>query len=102
MRTRPPKRPTRRKAAPRRTTRKRLRLTLAGPKRRYLLIAGGVAAAFGLILLITAAVFWQSYGRIIDARLGGAQQESPRVFGRPFALTPGRGLSPDQLVQRLN
>ena len=39
---------------------------------------------------------------MIDARLAGEQRPVPRIFGRPFELKPGLGLSQAQLVQRLN
>lgn len=100
MRTRPPKRPTRKKPARRGKT--KLRLRLAVPPRRWLIAAGAVAAVVSLVVLVTAAVYWQSYGRIIDAKLSGASQAMPRIYGRPFEVSPGQGLSPDQFVQRLN
>jgi len=52
--------------------------------------------------VITACYLWVSYGRMIDARLGGEQRAIPRIFGRPFEMRPGRALEPGQLVQRLN
>jgi penicillin-binding protein 1B len=53
-------------------------------------------------MLVTAAVYWQHYGRIIEAKLGGGNQPMPRIYGRPFELSPGQGLSVEQFVQRLN
>ena len=101
MRTRPPKRPAARKAPRRKGRKSALRLRLVAPRRRTLLIAAGLLGALALVALVTAAVFWQSYGRIIDAKLGDSR-EMPRIYGRPFELAPGRGLSSAQLVQRLN
>jgi penicillin-binding protein 1B len=57
------------------------------------------AAAVGVVVL---GVLWFSYARMIDARFGGDERPVPRVFARPFELTVGRGLSPTQLIQRLN
>src|SRR6478752_2713424 len=54
------------------------------------------------LCLIGATYFWISYGHMIDRRLGGEQRPVPRIFGRPFELRPGEGLSPAQLEQRLN
>jgi penicillin-binding protein 1B len=56
----------------------------------------------GLLLLVVVAVMWVRYARMIDARLAGDQQAVPRIFGRPFEVHPGQGLSPAQLGQRLN
>jgi penicillin-binding protein 1B len=61
-----------------------------------------VSAGVGLVGLVVAAHYWSTYGRIIDAKLRQEQRPVPRIFGRPFELEPGRGLSPTQLVQRLN
>ncbi len=59
----------------------------------------GIAA---LVLLTVVTVMWVRYARMIDARLAGDQQAVPRIFGRPFEVRPGQGLSPTQLAQRLN
>jgi penicillin-binding protein 1B len=72
------------------------------PKRRWqriVLLAVGFPMVVGFVLSI---YFWFSYGRMIDARLGGEQRPIPRLFARPFELHPGRGLSIDQFIQRLN
>ncbi|MEZ5319672.1 MAG: PBP1A family penicillin-binding protein [Vicinamibacterales bacterium] len=105
MATRPPRRPaTRRtkKTKPARRGRTRLRLTLAGSRGLWLRRGLLVAAALGVIGLVGLAYLWNSYARIIDARLGGAERPVPRVYGRPLTVEPGRALSPDQLVARLN
>lgn len=75
---------------------------MALPTRRWVRVAmlvGGIPVALGLLL---TAYFWITYGRMIDARLGGEQRPIPRIFARPFELRAGRGLSPALLVQRLN
>jgi penicillin-binding protein 1B len=54
------------------------------------------------VTFLTLVYFWASYARLIDARLGGEARAVPRIFGRPFELVAGRGLSVDQFVQRLN
>jgi penicillin-binding protein 1B len=100
MATRPPARPAIRRPASKRGT--RLRLLLAKPRGKWvkaILLGVGVPA---LLVFVVAAYFWISYGRMIDAKLGGEQQAIPRIFGRPFEIRPGRGLTPAQLVQRLN
>jgi penicillin-binding protein 1B len=66
---------------------------------RSLLIA---AAALGVLTVGTTAYLWVSYGRLIDRRLAGEQHPVPRIFGRPFEVRVGQGLSPTQFVQRLN
>jgi penicillin-binding protein 1B len=48
------------------------------------------------------AYLWVDYGRTIDTRLGGERKPIPRIFGRPFELRAGDGLSAVQLEQRLN
>ena len=60
--------------------------------------AAGTLALFVLV----GAIFWISYGRLIDARLAGEQRPMPRIFGRAFELRSGVGLSPTQLAQRLD
>ena len=100
MATRPPSRPVRPKARPGRKG--RLRILIVGTQRPWLrvaLIALGVPTLF---LLVVATYFWNSYGRLIDSRLAGEQRPLARVFGRPFELETGRGMSPAQLAQRLN
>ncbi len=64
-----------------------------------MLVGFGVPA---LLVFVTAVYFWISYGRLIDARLGGEQRSIPRIFGRPFDIRPGRALTLEQLRQRLN
>ena len=64
-----------------------------------LLVAGALT---GAVVMVGLVVLWIGYGRMIDARLSGNQHPAPRVFGRPFLLQPGRGLTPAQLEQRLN
>ena len=101
MRTRPPARPATRKP-PRPRPGARLRILLETPGRRGLkiaLLATGSVLLLGVFLVV---YFWVSYGRMIDRRLGGEERPVPRIFGRPFDLHVGQGLSPAQLVQRLN
>ncbi len=79
-----------------------MRLWLPRPDQvwaRRLLIAAGVVAA---ILFTTIVVMYVRYARVIDAKLAGDQQATPRIFGRPFEVQVGQGLSPAQLAQRLN
>jgi penicillin-binding protein 1B len=78
----------------------RLRIWL--PKRRWVRITALVVGIPTVVGLIAACYLWVSYGRMIDARLGGEQRAIPRIFGRPFEMRPGRALEPGQLVQRLN
>jgi penicillin-binding protein 1B len=66
---------------------------------RVLIWVAGIPAVLGLL---TSVYLWISYGRMIDARLGGEQRAIPRIFGRPFEIKLGRVLHPDQLVRRLN
>ena len=73
------------------------------PRRRrrlkmLLTIVGGVAVIF----LLLTTFFWIYYARLIDARLAGEERPVPRIFGRPFELRAGIGLSPGELEQRLN
>jgi len=63
------------------------------------LAIGGAIAAVCLVLI---AVLWVHDARIIEAKLGGEQRPMPRIYGRPFELHPGQGLTPAQLEQRLN
>src|SRR5690606_18263199 len=95
------RRPTRRARRPT-TLGGRVRVLLRPPGAgwaRYVLAAGAVAGVVGIAIFIS---LWSSYGQIIDARLSGAEQPVPRIFGRAFELRPGVGLSLAQLVQRLN
>ena len=54
------------------------------------------------LLAIATTILWFHDARLIDARLGGEQRPMPRIFGRPFELRLGQGLSTAQLEQRLN
>ncbi len=111
MATRPPARPVRparaRTARPAKPARRR---SSGGPRRlsrdprrrlwwRRAALAAGVVGVVGLLVLIR---YWVSYGRIIEARLGGEQRPVPRIFARPIEVEPGQGISPAELVQRLN
>ena len=81
---------------------RKFRVLLARPKPGWFRIAVLTLGIGSVAILITAGLFWVRYGRMIDARLGGEQRSAPRIFGRPFELQAGRGLSPVQLAQRLN
>ena len=109
--TPPPVRPSRPAArrsaapakAPAKSGKKRgVRLRFAMPKGRWVraaLVVFGIPFVLGLFVMV---YLWVSYGRMIDAKLGGEVQPVPRIFGRPFEFQAGRALSPAQLVQRLN
>ncbi len=60
----------------------------------------------GLVLgvcgLGVVVYLWTTYGRRIDASLAGEQRPIPRIFGRPFELDAGEGLTPRGLVEQLN
>jgi penicillin-binding protein 1B len=96
MATRPPSRPTRR---PARAPRWRILVPFRRRWVRIALIAAGVPA---LALIAAATYFWITYGRLIDSRFAGEQQPVARIFGRPFEIAVGRGMSPAQLGYRLN
>jgi len=75
---------------------------VSGPPRplwQKILLIAGIPALVGLAFV---AYLWSTYATQIDARLGGEQRVIPRIFGRPFELRPGQGLTPAQLEQRLN
>jgi hypothetical protein len=98
-----PERPqTSRTKPPRRPAKGAVRLRVWWPKRRWVRITALVIGIPMVVGVITACYLWVSYGRMIDARLGGEQRAIPRIFGRPFEMRPGRALEPGQLVQRLN
>ena len=93
------------KTTPRRPTsraRSGIKVRFGLPRRRWMRIAMLVIGIPGAIGLLASVYFWVSYGRMIDARLGGEQRPIPRLFARPFVLETGRALLPAQLVQRLN
>jgi penicillin-binding protein 1B len=82
--------------------RQRVAAFLAQPRKHWVKwVVYGVGVPL-LLLTITTIYFWISYSRLIDAKLGGDQQAMPRIFGRPFEIRPGRGLTSALLVQRLN
>jgi penicillin-binding protein 1B len=90
-----------------RTTRPRRRsattLTARFRKRKTLWLALGIPLGIGLLLgSILLAYLWSTYAARIDARLNGEQETIPRIFGRPFELRAGQGLTPRQLEARLN
>jgi hypothetical protein len=68
-------------------------------RRKTLLIALAIPLLLGAIVM---AYLWSTYAAQIDARLNGEQRSVPRIFGRRFELTPGSGLTPKQLEERLN
>ena len=79
-----------------------IRVILRRPKRpwvRRLLLVLGVLACLTLVL---GTIFWIRVAHQIDARLAGDARPIPRIYGRPFEIYAGRGLSPAELVQRLN
>ncbi|HYN06029.1 MAG TPA: PBP1A family penicillin-binding protein [Vicinamibacterales bacterium] len=81
---------------------RKFRVLLARPKPGWFRIGVMVVGVGLLAVVVTLGFFWVRYGRIIDARFGSEQRTAPRIFGRPFELEAGRGLTPGQLVQRLN
>jgi len=102
MTTRPPALGQRPQSSGRRASGRGVRIRVPrwrSPWGKRLLIGLGIPL---IVLAGVATYFWISYGRVIDAKLGGEQRPVPRIFGRPFELRPGRGLSPAHLVQRLN
>lgn len=104
MKTRPPKSPVKKRAVSRKAAtrgRGRLRLVLLRTGRPWVRMTLVGLAALSLVTLVAVVVLWNHYGRLIDARLGGDERPVPRIFGRPLTLETGRGLSIDQLVQRL-
>jgi penicillin-binding protein 1B len=77
----------------------RIRFPAAGWKRALL----GVVAALALIASAVLGYYYVQLSRIIDARLTGERDRViPRVFARPLSLHTGQGLSPGELVARLN
>ena len=103
MATRPPRRPSApssRPAIKSPWSPRPLRIRL--PRRpwvRALALGLGIPA---VILFFTVVYYWVSYGRLIDAKLGGEQRPAPRIFGRAFEIRPGRAVTYEQLRQRLN
>lgn len=77
----------------------RLLIERPAPWVKWTVIGAGVTAA---ALVIVFVYLWASYGRMIDAKLAGEQREVPRIFGRPFVVQRGQGLSQAQFLQRLN
>ena len=79
-----------------------IKVVLRRPKRPWLrkLIIG--LAVAGTVTLFLGTYFWIRVGHQIDARLAGEARPIPRIYGRPFEIYAGRGLSPTELVQRLN
>lgn len=64
-----------------------------------------LAIPFALVFVLGLMLFgylWSTYAARIDARLNGEQRSIPRIFGRPFELRLGLGLTSQQLEERLN
>jgi penicillin-binding protein 1B len=72
------------------------------PPRRFWRKALIIAAVPMVLALGFSGYLWNKYAAMIDQRLGGEQRVIPRIFGRPFELRPGQGLTAAQLEQRLN
>ena len=68
-------------------------------RRKWVVFGLGLPAILGAVFL---AYLWSTYASQIDARLRGEQRSVPRIFGRPFEVRPGLGLSPVQFEERLN
>ncbi len=92
--------PTRRPASRRLPLRSRAWFARLPPSWTRRLVIG--AAIAGVVLIVGTTIAWVRYAHIIDAKLTGEQRPVPRIFGRPFEVRAGQGLSPAQLVQRLN
>jgi penicillin-binding protein 1B len=97
--------PTARPATPKTVRRPsiRERIDRLSPRaRRFLRIGLWSVAGITAFVLLMSGYFWVKYGRLIEQGMAGEQHPVPRIFGRPFDLHAGLGLSPSQLVQRLN
>jgi len=85
------------------TPRRRTRIRVAIPKRRwtkYALFALGIPL---VLMAVTCVYYWVVFSRMIDARISGEMSRTdPRVFARPFELHRGQAVTPRQLVDRLN
>jgi len=79
-----------------------VKLRIRQPRRRWVRWTLLGAAVIGLAGLAVTAHYWNKVAHQIDARLAGEAKPIPRIYGRPFDIYPGRGLSPLELVQRLN
>ncbi len=103
MATRPPRRPSAPPSQPAHkspwTPRPLRNLLPRKPWVRALVLGLGIP---GVILFFTVVYYWVSYGRLIDAKLGGEQRPAPRIFGRAFEIRTGRAVTYEQLRQRLN
>jgi penicillin-binding protein 1B len=103
MATRPPRRPSAPSSRPAIKSpwspRPLRNLLPRKPWVRALVLGLGIPA---VILFFTVVYYWVSYGRLIDAKLGGEQRPAPRIFGRSFEIRPGRAVTYEQLRQRLN
>ena len=75
---------------------------IARPKRPWVRYTLGACVLALVACLAVAATLWTQYGELIDRSLAGEQRPVPRIFGRPFELVRGEGLSPRQLVEQLN
>ncbi|HEX5214147.1 MAG TPA: PBP1A family penicillin-binding protein [Vicinamibacterales bacterium] len=104
MATRPPTRQPRKPAAkrPAAAARTRLALKFRWPPRRWMRLALLAFSVCAVLFIGVFTYFWISYGRLIDARLLGEQRVVPRIFGRPFEIRVGQGITPALLVSRLN
>src|SRR5262245_29876144 len=100
MATRPPVSSAGRKRASRPV--RRFRVLLARPKPGWFKLGLLAAGATTFVLMLAGTILWINYGRMIDARFKSEQRTAPRIFGRPFEIQTGRGLSPGQHAQRLN
>lgn len=73
------------------------------PRRRWLLYPSVGLAIPALLVSALAGYYYVTFARIIDERLQGERVRAlPRVFARPYELRRGQGLSPGQLIDRLN
>src|SRR5689334_8503394 len=105
MATRPPTRQPRKPAAQRPAAAKpgtRLALKFRWPPRGWMRTALIALSVCAVLFIGVVTYFWISYGRLIDARLGGERRAVPRIFGRPFEIRTGQGITPVQLASRLN
>lgn len=73
------------------------------PKARWKRSLLGIATGLALVACAFLGYYYVEFSRIIEARLHGERDRViPRVFARPLTLRTGQGLSPADLVARLN